>query len=151
MGGRSVTLQPADERHVSTIETMLERNELPSHDVQSKPECFYLGYDGATLVGIGGLEVYGTVGLLRSMVIEHAARGDGFGTALCDALEICAATDGVKTLYLLTTTAAEFFTDRGYVEIERTAVPPAIQQTTEFDDLCPNTASCLHKSLPDSA
>jgi amino-acid N-acetyltransferase len=147
---RTVTLQQADDSHISYIETLLEWNDLPSQDVQSKPDCFYIGYDGDDgddPIGIGGIEVYETDGLLRSIVIEQSSRGDGFGTALCNALEECAATDDVETLYLLTTTAADFFAHRGYVEIERTAVPSAIQQTTEFDDLCPTTANCMQKSL----
>jgi amino-acid N-acetyltransferase len=147
MSRRSVTLQQADTSHVSYIETVLERNKLPSQDIHSKLDCFYLGYEDAARVGLGGIEVYGSDGLLRSVVIEHSVRGDGFGTALCDALEEQASADGVETLYLLTTTAIEFFADRGYVEIERTAAPPTIQQTIEFEDLCPTTASCLQTSL----
>jgi amino-acid N-acetyltransferase len=151
MSERTVTLQQAEDSHRSYIEAVLERNKLPSQDAHSKCDCFYLGYDGTACVGLGGIEVYGTDGLLRSVVIEHSVRGDGFGTALCDALEEQASADGVETLYLLTTTAIEFFADRGYVEIERTAAPPTIQQTTEFDDLCPTTASCLQKSLSKSS
>jgi amino-acid N-acetyltransferase len=53
----------------------------------------------------------------------------------------------VGTLYLLTTTAREFFADRGYAEVERTEPPEAIRATTEFADLCPSTAACMRKRL----
>ncbi|TKX55964.1 GNAT family N-acetyltransferase, partial [Halorubrum sp. SP9] len=53
----------------------------------------------------------------------------------------------VDTLYLLTTNAPGFFTELGYVEIDRSVAPRAIQQTTEFDDLCPSTATCMKKTL----
>ncbi|WP_458186751.1 arsenic resistance N-acetyltransferase ArsN2 [Haladaptatus sp. NG-WS-4] len=147
MSRATLTLRRADDSHRSYIRTLLDRNELPSRDVRSKVDCFYVGYDGADAVGIGGVEVYGTDGLLRSVVVERSVRGDGFGTALCDLLEERASADGVETLYLLTTTAADFFAGRGYVEIERSDAPPAIQQTTEFDGLCPASATCLRKSL----
>jgi amino-acid N-acetyltransferase len=147
MSERTVTLQQADDSHRSYIETLLERNDLPSQAVHSTLDCFYLGYNNGALVGIGAIEVYETEGLLRSVVIEQSNRVDGFGTALCDALEERASANGVESLYLLTTTAADFFANRGYIEIERVAAPPAIQQTTEFEDLCPTTAICLQKLL----
>lgn len=147
MGGRTITLRQADASHVSYIEALLERNDLPSEDARSKPECFYLGCVGSDPVGIGGIEVYEPYGLLRSIVVERPARGEGLGTALCDALEERASADGVETLFLLTTTAVDFFADRGYVEIDRTSVPPAIRRTTEFEDLCPTTATCMRTSL----
>jgi amino-acid N-acetyltransferase len=54
---------------------------------------------------------------------------------------------GVSTAYLLTTTADEFFADLGFEEIPRETVPPSIQTTTEFSDLCPETAVCMKREL----
>lgn len=142
-----MTLQQANGNTLPYVEHLLEKNDLPTRDVRSKPDCFYVGYDGENPVAVGGVEVHGREGLLRSLVVEQSARGNGFGTATCDALESRAHENGVETLYLLTTTAAEFFSDRGYVDIERADAPDAIRQTTEFDDLCPSSATCLKKSL----
>lgn len=150
MSGATVRLQQADDSALSYVETLLENNDLPSTDVQSKPGCFYVGYDGDDRIGIGGVEVHGRDGLLRSLVIEQETRGDGFGSAMCEALETRARDGGAEMLYLLTTTAPEFFADRGYGEIERADAPAAIRQTTEFDDLCPASAICMKKSLSHS-
>ncbi|KAB1188137.1 MULTISPECIES: arsenic resistance N-acetyltransferase ArsN2 [Haloferax] len=146
MSDERVTLHPADSR-LSYVEGLLDANDLPSRDVRSKPDCFSIGYVDGTPIGIGGIERYGSDGLLRSVVVESAARGEGLGTALCDALEAEARAAGIDTLYLLTTTARAFFAGRGYEEIERTDPPVTIQETTEFDDLCPSTATCMKKSL----
>lgn len=148
------------------VETLLAENDLPSADVRSAPEAFYVadvvdeagvvdegdaaGVDDSEAerhVGVGGVEVHGTDGLLRSVVVERSMRGKGFGHALCEALEREARADGVDTLYLLTTTAREFFVDRGFEEIDRTDAPAAIRGTSQFADLCPATATCLRKSL----
>lgn len=147
MGGPTVTLEPAEAAELGYVERLLAANGLPADDVRTKPDCFHVGYRDCEPVGVGGIEPYGPDGLLRSVVIEPSARGDGLGTALCEALEASAAADGVRTLYLLTTTAVEFFGDRGYVEIDREAAPPAIRGTNEFTDLCPASATCMRKAL----
>ena len=147
MSGATVTLRRADESALSDVETLLAENDLPSADVRTSPARFYVGYDGDDRVGIGGLERYGPDGLLRSVVVERSARGNGYGTALCDALERRARAEGVERLYLLTTTAAAFFAARGYEELERSDAPAAIRETSEFDELCPASAACMRKSL----
>lgn len=147
MSEETVTLRQADQQTIQYVERLLERNDLPSADVASKPKCFYVASDGEETVGIGGLEVYGDAGLLRSVVVEDRARGTGVGTALCTELEARAEAMGVETLYLLTTTAAAFFAELGYERTERTAVPGSIRQTTQFADLCPSTATCMQQSL----
>ncbi|WP_440772136.1 arsenic resistance N-acetyltransferase ArsN2 [Natronorubrum sp. DTA28] len=149
MSGATLTLRRADERELAYVESLLDANGLPSADVRTAPAQFYVGYAGDERVGIGGLESDGTDGLLRSVVVEQSARGNGFGTALCDALERRARADGVETLYLLTTTAADFFSDLGYAELERADAPAPIRATTEFDELCPASATCMRKQLPD--
>jgi amino-acid N-acetyltransferase len=157
-----LTLRRADDARLGYVRTLLERNGLPSADVGSTPARFYVGYrvdetngandrdeaeDGGDPVGVGGIELHGSAGLLRSVVVERSARGEGVGTALCDALERRAADEGAGALYLLTTTAADFFAGRGYAEIERSGAPPAIRETTEFAELCPETAIPMRKSL----
>lgn len=147
MVGPSLTLQRAEADQVAYIERLLAANDLPAADVRSKPECFYIGSIDGNPVGVGGLELAGRDGLLRSVVVEPAWRGQGIGTALCDALETTASAEGVRRLYLLTTTAAAFFARRGYDEIDRVEAPVAIQETTEFTDFCPASAVCMGKPL----
>lgn len=145
----TLTLEPADDGDLAYVETVLERNDLPADDVRAKPGAFYLASVDGDRVGVGGVEAYGSAGLLRSVVVERSVRGEGYGTALCNELEARAADQGVETLYLLTTTAAGFFADRGYVEVDRSDAPPAIRETAEFEDLCPSTATCMRKALDD--
>lgn len=145
MSHQSVTVQKADRTNIGRIEALLQANNLPCQDVRSKSECFFNAYSDAEFVGTGGVETYGSSGLLRSIVITEPNRGQGYGAALCDALEDYARTDGVERLYLLTTTAAPFFCQCGYEEIARENAPPSIQQTTEFTELCPKSATCMEK------
>ena len=147
MSGPTVTLRPArDDEHVY-ISELLAAADLPTADVDDSPATFYVANAGDERVGIGGLECYDDAGLLRSVVVEEGSRGTGVGTALTHALEAQAAAEGVETLYLLTTTAADFFAKVGYEEIDREQPPEAIQQTTEFADLCPSNATCMRNVL----
>jgi amino-acid N-acetyltransferase len=50
-------------------------------------------------------------------------------------------------VYLLTTTAADYFRRRGYEPVDRDALPPAIRSTEEAARLCPASAACLRKKI----
>lgn len=147
MNDDSITVERADAEDVDRIAALLEANGLPYCDVRAKPECFFVASAGAEWVGVGGVERRGPNGLLRSVVVPESHRGQGYGTALCDALEDSARANGVEALYLLTTTAAAFFRRRGYEAVSREDVPSSIRGTTEFADLCPRSATCLKKDL----
>lgn len=146
----TVELGPAADG-LAYVEGLLADAGLPTDDVRDKPECFSvaLAADGADneRVGCGGIEADGEVGLLRSVVVEPDRRGEGYGAALCAALERRARAEGIDSLYLLTTTAAEFFDAQGYERIERPAAPAAMQETTQFAELCPDSAVCMRKRV----
>lgn len=141
----SIAIRRASGAELDRVASLLEANDLPSRDVRAKPECFFVAEAGATVVGVGGVEIRGTSGLLRSIAVTEANRGRGYGTALCDELEGHASREGVEALYLLTTTAASFFRRRGYEEVDRDDAPPSIRGTTQFSDLCPASATCMAK------
>lgn len=146
----SIPLRPADGSDLDRVEGLLEANDLPSADVRSKSESFFLARLDGDIVGVGGLEIRGENdehGLLRSVVVRESHRGRGYGTDICDWLESRAEAAGVETLYLLTTTAAGFFRHRGYERIDRADAPPAIRETAEFADLCPASATCMARDV----
>jgi N-acetylglutamate synthase-like GNAT family acetyltransferase len=57
----------------------------------------------------------------------------------------------INQLILLTETATEFFAHQGYRVIERSSAPQDVQGSDEFRSLCPSSATCMTKDLPDSA
>jgi amino-acid N-acetyltransferase len=66
---------------------------------------------------------------------------------LVTAIENYAQSQGMAHLYLLTTTAVDFFVGQGYRRIARDAVPAPIQATEEFRSICPDSAVCLETTL----
>lgn len=141
-----VRLRPAADR-LDYVETLLDGAGLPTADVQDKPDCFHIGLVDDEPVGAGGVEQLGPDGLLRSVVVAPAERGRGYGTALVAALERAARDEGIETLYLLTTAAAEFFEACGYEPVAREAVPARVRETTQFASLCPDDATAMCRRL----
>lgn len=131
------------------VERLLERNGLATADLDSPAVRLYVAHDGDRPVGCGGLQLLGEAGidLLRSVAVERSACGQGVGAAVCDALETEAAAAGAERLYLLTTSAAEFFADRGYEPVDRADVPTPVRETTQFAELCPDSATAMAKRL----
>ncbi len=142
---RSVDADAADV--LDYVERLLARNDLPTADVRANPDYFFVAFEGKDRVGVGGIERFPPDGLLRSVVVEESMRGRGVGAALCDRLEHEAAKEGIGTLYLLTTTAADFFAARGYERVDRADAPAPIRRTTQFESLCPATATVMRKRL----
>jgi amino-acid N-acetyltransferase len=96
--------------------------------------------DGDRIVGVAALEIYSDGGLLRSVAVDASARGRGLGQRLTTAaLELAGMVD-LPAVYLLTTTAEQFFPKWGFVQIPRTDVPAGVQQSIEFQSACPSTA-----------
>lgn len=143
----SISLRRAETRDLDRVEALLEQHGLPSEDVRTAPGSFFVATEETELIGVGGVEVHGSNGLLRSIVVREPHRGSGYGRVLCGELERYAESEGVAALYLLTTTATTFFEACGYREIPREDAPSSIRGTTEFADLCPSSATCLKKEL----
>ena len=121
---------------------------LPVDDLtEALLRYFVLARERGRLVGVAGLELVGREGLLRSLAVAANHRGRGIGERLCDEAEAAACNLGLQRLYLLTTTAAAYFAQRGFRRIERSAIPLALQQTAEFSHLCPASAVCMEKKL----
>lgn len=127
------------------LEAALDLAGLPHDDVREAGRLFYSsGEDEPSFVG---LEVFGPDALLRSLVVPPAARGKGLGISIVEALIVEAKKNGIERLWLLTTTAADFFAAIGFEAAERAEAPPSIQTTREFRDLCPASAAFMKLDL----
>lgn len=127
------------------VAQLLRDCHLKSDDVT--PLTFFLGYsDNHQLLGVVGLDVCDGVGLLRSLAVQPEARGRGLAVALVRQIELYAQTQSISKVYLLTNTAADFFAHQGYQTMARLDAPAAIQSTTQFSSLCPDSAVLMFKS-----
>jgi amino-acid N-acetyltransferase len=121
---------------------------LPTEDVGEAGRRFFAFCDAeGTAIGYGSLERAEGDMMLRSVVTTPTYRGAGYGRVITEWLIGEAARSDAHNLYLLTTTAREFFARLGFEMVERTSVPPAIAISREFSSLCPSTAVTMKRRL----
>jgi len=136
---------PLDEPWVRQLLTLCG---LPHEDITPEHlRHFWVIKEKGEILGVVGLEVFGRMGLLRSLAVAPRFRNRGFATQLTKKAEEYAASLKIEGMYLLTLTAESFFQKRGYQKTERLSVPPEIQGTTEFQGLCPASSVCMVKRL----
>lgn len=145
----TVRLRNAEQRDIPLIQSWLQQNHLPDSDVLDILDGLFLMQHQNVDIGLGGIELYPPYGLLRSVVIAEPFRGKGYGKLLCFLLMEHATAHKIHTLFLLTETAPDFFASLGFEQIERQTAPPALQNTTEFSHLCPSSATCMTRHIPE--
>jgi amino-acid N-acetyltransferase len=125
---------------------LLSENELPVSDLDEGKKLFILKEDDS-IIGTGGLEFFDECALLRSVSVKKEERGKSWGRYISRQLEKVAKAEGANCLYLLTTTAMDFFSKEGFVQVGRDKVPTEIQNSSEFTSVCPSTAVVMKKNL----
>ena len=129
------------------IHALLESSGLPTSDLTRARPAFVAIREHGEVVAAGALQRFGSAALLRSVVVAQGRRGTGLGHAIVLELERLARDTKIERLILLTQTAASFFARHGYQVIERASVPSDLQGSEEFRSLCPDSATCMAKTL----
>jgi amino-acid N-acetyltransferase len=114
------------------LKSALSKAGLPADDLGKSSALFWRFETPQDVpVGFGGLEIFGTDALLRSIVILPVLRRSGFGRAIVAAIEQEAQAHNCRALYLVTSDA-EFFSRQGYDPCGRDAVPATVRESGEF-------------------
>jgi amino-acid N-acetyltransferase len=138
----------ADPKDEVQIKHLLETCDLPHEDITARYlNNFWVLKDDKEIVGVIGIEPFANFALLRSLAVFHRYRAKGIATQLTEKAEEHARSQKVEVLYLLTTTAEDFFKKRGYQITDRASAPSLIRETAEFQTLCPDSAVCMCKTL----
>jgi amino-acid N-acetyltransferase len=137
---QGIVVRPAGRGDLAGIESLLTASQLPVLGIEEHLPYFLVAEDGGRILGVIGLEPYGKHGLLRSAAVHPDWRGRGLGNTLVSRLIVEAEARGIRTLFLLTTTAEQFFPRFGFQLTTREAVPAQVQTSVEFQGACPATA-----------
>jgi amino-acid N-acetyltransferase len=143
----NVRLERATVKDGPAILYLLAHSGLPTDGLVEHLGTAIVARGRDRIVGCAALEVYADAALLRSVAVANEAKRGGIGTELTSAALDLATTLGVRAVYLLTTTAAEFFSRLSFEPISRQDVPSAVQRSVEFQSACPASAIVMRKQL----
>jgi L-amino acid N-acyltransferase YncA len=130
------------------ISALLSTEQLPLAGLDTDQSQHFVAIDkDQQLVGVIGLERFGTIGLLRSLCVEKSRRRQGIGQSLSTYLENHARSLGLQSIFLLTETAAPYFQKQGFQPLSRALVPAPILASAELQGTCPSSALVMKKNL----
>lgn len=137
-------LRPARPSDLEAARRLLANCELGAEGLESQfPDGYAVVDSGGELVGVAGIEIYGEDGLLRSVAVAPEQRGTGQGALLVRNRLEWAAKHRLRAVYLLTTTAVDFFARMAFSPVERDAVPEAVRASEEYARVCPASATVM--------
>jgi amino-acid N-acetyltransferase len=142
---QEIEIDRATQRDLPAIESLLEACDLPLAGVSDLLDAFVIARSAGRIVGVAAVEPRDAYGLLRSVAVDPSMRGRGVGRSLVQRLISDAEKKKFRALYLLTTTAENYFPAFGFTAIPRDSVPDEIQTTSEFKDICPSSAIVMRR------
>ena len=135
------SIRPARAADLAAVRALLIAAELPVDGLDEQfGDAYAVAESDNTIIGAEGIETYGKAGLLRSAVVDDRWRGRGVGDALTRER-------GLGDVYLLTTTAADYFPRHGFVRVDRASAPAELQSSREFAEACPASAVTMRLRL----
>lgn len=129
------------------VELLLAAASLPQEGVAEAFTAGVVARDGGMILGAAAVEPFGQAGLLRSVVVAESRRGTGLGRELVAAAEALAQEEGIRELYLLTETAADWFPRLGYEVVDREEARAAVGESVEFTMVCATTGVPMRRRL----
>lgn len=129
--------------YLPQVKKLLQLSALPFEDIDAHISDFILALNDGVVIGSVGIETCQQLGLFRSLAVAEQYRGSGIGSELLNRMLDYAKNARLSVLYLLTTTARDYFCNAGFCVISRDDVPEAIKKTREFGSICPVSAVCM--------
>ena len=103
-----MNISEINQNNFSKAIALLKSNSLPTEDITDATKLF-VATEGDDVIGTIGIELYDNLGLLRSLAVNNVYRGKGAGKNLVAFIEAFAKNNDINELFILTTTASEFF------------------------------------------
>lgn len=139
----SCSLRQATPADWPAIETLLQAHGLPTAGARNHLATFVIAQSGRDIIGCAGVEPHGEVALLRSVAVAPGRHRQGIGRTMVSLVLEEARRRNFKAVYLLTTTAREYFSRHGFALADRAAAPTALHQSAEFQGACPASADLM--------
>ncbi len=138
-----VEIRPAGLHELPELIELLQHSGLPVAGVEAHLTNYLVATKEGRMVGMVGLEIYGDVGLLRSLAVVPTEKRTGVGKELVVAILAKAEQTKLTAVFLLTTTAEEYFPRFGFRRIARGDLDERLEESEELRGACPDTAVCM--------
>ena len=128
----ALTIRDAHSSDIARIHELLRGESLPIEGVdQMLMTTTSIAAHHGDVVGTASIEVLGSVGLLRSVVVAETWRGRGLGRRLV-VDRITWARESLDALFLFADTDPTFFEKLGFVPVKRDELPADLEHSAEF-------------------
>jgi amino-acid N-acetyltransferase len=144
---RSITYSFATPADKNQIRRLLSECGLPNLYIHRHLKSFMVAKRAKKVVGVIGVEVYGRVGLLRSMCVDQAYRGQGIAKMLHRKILTYAQLQKVGRLYVFTLNAEKFASKLGFHKIDKKRIPKSIRSTWQFRGSRRYPVVCMMKRI----
>ena len=139
---------PVEETDLSEVRLLIDESQLNPDGLEQHFSHFLKLILDDDMVAVAGLEVYGQIGLLRSVAVIDEYRNSGLGRGLTKAIINKARAMGIVDLYVCTETAAEFFTRFGFRKTDLADIAPALmQQSLHLVSIYSESSTLMHLKL----
>ena len=142
-----LSIRVANKEDICDIINLLAEVSLPYSDIPAPNQHFFIAETEGAIIASAAVEVYGKNAIFRSFAVEKNSRNRGIGKEIYEFAIAYAISVGIKSLYLLTTTASTWFENRNWEYYERDSVPGDIENAREFASICPSSARCMRQLL----
>jgi amino-acid N-acetyltransferase len=139
----TITIQSQQRPARPEVRSLLATSDLPTDDIDDPAVALFGAFEGEALAGVVGLQSCDGVGLLRSLAVAPQFRERGVARLLCE--HVFESARAMSSLWLLTTTATDYFTRHAFEVVPREEAPDAVRATAQFSSLCPSSAHVMRR------
>ncbi len=150
MSAAEIIVTPAQPEDELDVAELLSATGLPLAGVHEHFADFVVARRAGRFVGVAGLEVHADQGLLRSLAVAADLRGTGLGRRLVKTILAAAQQRRLRSLSLLTETAADYFPRFGFQPVARAEIAESFGDSAEFRGACPESAVALRLDLTET-
>jgi amino-acid N-acetyltransferase len=140
-------IERAARTDAAAVLALLEAAGLPLEGAADALALGVVAREDGAIMGAAAVERHGEAGLLRSVVVAETHRGTGVGQELVRAAEALAREGGLREVYLLTETAADWFARLGYEAVSRERARAAVGGSVEFTLVCATTGVPMRRAI----
>ena len=145
----NIQINIASQSDYKDLDLLLNNFDLPDTQIMKEHPKYWIAKSDQIVIGSIGLDVHDKNAVLCSFAVDSNYQNAGVGEKLYQRAINQATVDGITSLYLLTTTASDYFFKRNWTFINRNSVPEEIAESEEFKSICPQSASCMYYPVND--